>query len=161
LTKESESLTAQLSAGSAKIAALQEELKIKTDQINTLKDAETQITTLKAEKKILEGRLSVIQSDHSVLQSAVKFFDEMSKQNGDAGYVLNTDNRAKILVYISPLFQASADKAQAFIFRKADELIGTVSLVSIGGYMYAIPDSDDIAMKIRPNDRVLLNLVTQ
>ncbi|HQL04550.1 MAG TPA: hypothetical protein PLU33_05380 [Treponemataceae bacterium] len=161
LTKETEALKSELTAGSEKIAVLQEDLRIKEEQLNALKDAEDQIKVLKAEKKILEGRLSAAQSDRSVLQSAVKFFDEMSNQNGDAGYVLNTDNRSRILVYISPLFQSSAENAQAFIFRKADELIGTVSLVSSGGYIYAIPDSDDIAGKIRPNDRVLLNLVTQ
>jgi len=161
LTKETEALKSELTAGSEKIAVLQEDLRIKEEHLNTLTDAEDQIKVLKAEKKILEGRLSAAQSDRSVLQSAVKFFDEMSNQNGDAGYVLNTDNRSRILVYISPLFQSSAENAQAFIFRKADELIGTVSLVSSGGYIYAIPDSDDIAGKIRPNDRVLLNLVTQ
>lgn len=161
LTKETEALKSELIAGSEKIAVLQEDIRVKDEHLSALKDSEEQIRVLKAEKKILEGRLSAAQSDRSVLQSAVKFFDEMSNQNGDAGYVLNTDNRSRILVYISPLFQSSAENAQAFIFRKADELIGTVSLVSSGGYIYAVPDSDDIAKKIRPNDRILLNIVSQ
>ncbi len=161
LTKETESLKGTLADGTVKYNALQEELKAAQDHLSTLKDAEVQIKTLSAEKKILEGRLKAMEADHSVLQSAVKYFDELSNQNGDAGYVLNTDNRKKILIYISPLFQNSADKAEAFIFRKADELIGTVSLISEGGYMYAVPDSEEVAQKIRPNDRVLLNLVSQ
>ncbi len=149
-------------AQSSQITALENEILTREEaNAKIIKDAEQQISTLKAEKKFLEGRLSLIETDRSVLQSAVKFFDEMSNQNGDAGYVLNTDNKSKILVYISPLFQSSADNANAYVFRKADELIGTVSLVSSDGYFYAIPDSDDIAAKIRPNDRVLLNLFSE
>ncbi len=161
LNEEIEALKNEASSNSKKIAALQENISAKDAQLSNLIDSENKILTLQAEKKDAEERFMKAASERSILQSAMKFFDEMSSQNGDAGYVLNTDNRNRILVYISPLFQPSADNAKAFIFRKADELVGTVSLVSSSGYMYAIPDSEEIAKKIRPNDRILLNLFSQ
>ena len=86
------------------------------------------------------------------------YLDTQLKSAGDAGYILDTRNPQKIVVYLSPLYSADVDNTKAFIFRKADEYIGSVVLVKEAVNFVAVPDSDYVGSLIQPGDRIMIDM---
>ncbi len=86
------------------------------------------------------------------------YIDTQLKSAGDAGYVLDPRNPQKIVVYLSPLYSADVDNTKAFIFRKADEYIGSVVLVKEAVNFVAVPDSEAVGRLIQPGDRIMIDM---
>ena len=86
------------------------------------------------------------------------YIDTQLKSVGDAGYVLDPRNPEKIVVYLSPLYSADVDNTRAFIFRKADEYIGSVLLIKESPNFIAVPDSIDVGLSVQPGDRIMIDM---
>ena len=87
---------------------------------------------LKQEKTALQNQLYreqnknlELKENNATLNKIYSFFERMALENGDAGYVLDTSDKDKLLVYVSPLYKNEINYTLAYVFRKSDEMIGT------------------------------------
>ena len=120
---------------------------------------------LLSEKADLEKKLKAEQNTNSELNDKNKtlnqvysYFESLALANGDAGYILDVSDKNKVLVYVSPLYAKEIDSTLAYVFRKSDDLIGTMTLVKEKDFYYGIPTSGDIALALKPGDKILLEV---
>ena len=120
---------------------------------------------LLSEKADLEKKLKAEQNTNSELNDKNKtlnqvysYFESLALANGDAGYILDVSDKNKVLVYVSPLYAKEIDSTLAYVFRKSDDLIGTMTLVKEKDFYYGIPTSGDIAFALKPGDKILLEV---
>ena len=120
---------------------------------------------LLSEKADLEKKLKAEQNTNSELNDKNKtlnqvysYFESLALANGDAGYILDVSDKNKVLVYVSPLYAKEIDSTLAYVFRKSDDLIGTITLIKEKDFYYGIPTSGDIALALKPGDKILLEV---
>ncbi len=136
----------------ATVRMLQSQDDVIVDQRQTISDLDSRLQSSASDMRQLRD-------ENAVYRKAMNAFDALTRQNGDAGYILDTENPARMLVYISPLFTDSVrNGTRAYVFRASDKLIGMVTLERAGKFIYAIPDGAESA-GFRPNDRILLELI--
>ena len=80
------------------------------------------------------------------------------KESGDFGCVVDPRNKNEIVVYVSPVYKETIEDTQAYVYRKANELIGEVVLKKHGDKVIAVPQSSRVGSKIKVGDRVLINV---
>ena len=121
---------------------------------------------LKQEKTALQNQLYreqnknlELKENNANLNKIYSFFERMALENGDAGYVLDTSDKDKILVYVSPLYKNEINYTLAYVFRKSDEMIGTITLIKEGDFYYGIPSTNDVGQSIKPGDKILLDVI--
>lgn len=142
---------------------LSEEYYTESTNLKNEKDAiESQ---LKKEKASLQRKVDEEQNKNlelkdtnATLNKIYSYFETMALENGDAGYILDTTDKNKVLVYVSPLFKNEIDSTLAYVFRKSDELIGTLILIEENDFYYGIPSTDDEALALKPGDKILLDV---
>lgn len=142
---------------------LSEEYYTESTNLKNEKDAiESQ---LKKEKASLQRKVDEEQNKNlelkdtnATLNKIYSYFETMALENGDAGYILDTTDKNKVLVYVSPLFKNEIDSTLAYVFRKSDELIGTLILIEENDFYYGIPSTDDVALALKPGDKILLDV---
>lgn len=120
---------------------------------------------LLSEKADLEKKLKAEQNtnlelkdNNKTLNQVYSYFETLALANGDAGYILDVSDKNKVLVYVSPLYAKEIDSTLAYVFRKSDDLIGTMTLVKEKDFYYGIPTSGDIALALKPGDKILLEV---
>lgn len=120
---------------------------------------------LLSEKADLEKKLKAEQNtnlelkdNNKTLNQVYSYFETLALANGDAGYILDVSDKNKVLVYVSPLYEKEIDSTLAYVFRKSDDLIGTMTLVKEKDFYYGIPTSGDIALALKPGDKILLEV---
>ena len=120
---------------------------------------------LLSEKADLEKKLKVEQNtnlelkdNNKTLNQVYSYFETLALANGDAGYILDVSDKNKVLVYVSPLYEKEIDSTLAYVFRKSDDLIGTITLIKEKDFYYGIPTSGDIALALKPGDKILLEV---
>lgn len=110
---------------------------------------------------VLSTRSSA-QSEIVRLQTLVASFsyyiDNLLSQTGDCGYVLDARNPTEVVVYVSPLYAENAHNATAYVFRKADEFIGEVTLKKTGAKIVAVPKEAESGELMMSGDRILIEL---
>lgn len=121
------------------------------------KEALSKIESLTNEKTKLRNEVAQERADFSTLAKSYSFLEKMALENGDAGYILDVSNPQKILVYISPLYSSTINGASAFVFRKADEIVGTIKLEEEGRFIFATPVSLEEGKSFLPSDKIVLN----
>ena len=121
---------------------------------------------LKQEKTALQNQLYreqnknlELKENNATLNKIYSFFERMALENGDAGYVLDTSDKDKLLVYVSPLYKNEINYTLAYVFRKSDEMIGTITLIKEGDFYYGIPSTNDVGQSIKPGDKILLDVI--
>ena len=137
-----------------------------TDEYNLKEqDFNQKHQNLLSENAILEQKLKLEQNtnlelkdDNATLNQIYSYFETLALTNGDAGYILDVSDKNKVLVYVSPLYIKEIDSTLAYVFRKSDDLIGTITLVKEKNFYYGIPTSSDIALKLKPGDKILLEV---
>ena len=137
-----------------------------TDEYNLKEqDFNQKHQNLLSENAILEQKLKLEQNtnlelkdDNATLNQIYSYFETLALTNGDAGYILDVSDKNKVLVYVSPLYIKEIDSTLAYVFRKSDDLIGTITLVKEKNFYYGIPTSSDIALELKPGDKILLEV---
>ena len=137
-----------------------------TDEYNLKEqDFNQKHQNLLSENAILEQKLKLEQNtnlelkdDNATLNQIYSYFETLALTNGDAGYILDVSDKNKVLVYVSPLYIKEIDSTLAYVFRKSDDLIGTITLVKEKNFYYGIPTSSDIALALKPGDKILLEV---
>ncbi|MBO5482222.1 MAG: hypothetical protein J5978_02740 [Spirochaetaceae bacterium] len=123
-------------------------------------------TTLKQEKTSLQNQLYreqnknlELKENNATLNKIYSYFERQALENGDAGYVLDVSDKEKLLVYVSPLYKNEINYTLAYVFRKSDEMIGTITLIKEGDFYYGIPSTTDVGQSIKPGDKILLDVI--
>lgn len=142
---------------------LSEEYYTESTNLKYEKDAiESQLKKEKAslQRKVYEeqNKNLELKDTNATLNKIYSYFETMALENGDAGYILDTTDKNKVLVYVSPLFKNEIDSTLAYVFRKSDELIGTLILIEENDFYYGIPSTDDVALALKPGDKILLDV---
>lgn len=105
-----------------------------------------------------QNKNSELKENNETLNKIYSYFEKMSLEKGDSGYILDVSDKEKILVYISPLYAKEIDYTLGYVFRKSDDLIGTVTLVKDGDFYYGIPATTEVGLAIKPGDKILLDV---
>lgn len=129
-----------------------------TLESQNLKNALTESQNLN--DKLTEANF-LLSEKNLILEKMYSYFEHLALESGDSGYIIDITNKEKLLVYISPLFSQEIDSTFAYVFRKSDELIGTLILIKEGDFYYGIPSSNEIAQKIKPGDKIILDVHKQ
>ncbi len=120
---------------------------------------EKQLDELQLRLQELQSELAIIQERAVGYQDIINAFDERAKKNGDAGYILNIDDKRNIAVYISPLFiDYVQNGTKAFVHRAEGALVGEITLYKNGNVFYAVENAGAIE-DIQVNDILVLELV--
>ncbi len=137
-----------LQAQDAIIVLKNEEIALQEEYIATL---ENTIAQKNLEQEQVE---TVLLSYQDVLNS----LDERARQNGEAGYILTTDNKNNIDIFISSRHRDLVkDGINAYVFRESGHLIGKIIIKRQGAYFYGVAE-ESVIDKIRVNDSILLEL---
>lgn len=123
-------------------------------------------TNLKEEKTSLQNQLYreqnknlELKENNATLNKIYSYFERQALENGDTGYVLDVSDKEKLLVYVSPLYKNEINYTLAYVFRKSDEMIGTITLIKEGDFYYGIPSTNDVGQSIKPGDKILLDVI--
>lgn len=92
----------------------------------------------------------------ATVRSYEHYLEAQLKETGDFGCVIDSKNRAEIVVYVSPVYKDKIDSTTAYVFRKSNELVGEVVLQKKGNKIIAVPQDSKIASKIKAGDRILI-----
>lgn len=123
-------------------------------------NAQQSLVSVQSDLKSANSTIKSIEEENAIYKRMLSAFDAKAYQNGDVGYILDTSTQDKMLAYVAPLYSATlGDGTLAYVFRSSDELIGTVTLFREGKFIYAVPESQDVASKIQANDQILLELI--
>lgn len=91
----------------------------------------------------------------TLIDSYSYFIDLQLKATGDSGFVIDPRKASAVVVHISPLYKNEISNTTAYVFRKADEFIGTVTLKKKGAKIIAEPFNSGMIML--PGDRILID----
>lgn len=94
----------------------------------------------------------------SLINSFGKYIDSLLQETGDTGLVLDASDANAIVVYISPLYAADVHNKTAYVFRKDNELVATVTLKNSKDKIIAVPQDGSSGWLIQSGDRILIDL---
>lgn len=94
----------------------------------------------------------------SVVHSYEFYLESQLKESGDFGCVVDPRNKNEIVVYVSPVYKETIEDTPAYVYRKANELIGEVVLKKQGNKIVAVPQNSRVGSKIKVGDRVLIDV---
>lgn len=94
----------------------------------------------------------------AVVHSYEFYLESQLKESGDFGCVVDPRNKNEIVVYVSPVYKETIEDTPAYVYRKANELIGEVVLKKQGNKVVAVPQNSRIGSKIKVGDRVLIDV---
>lgn len=84
-------------------------------------------------------------------------FSGFARDNNEAGFVLDSRNPARVVLYIDPFFQF-ADGTSAWAFRAVDKPIAELTLRREGDVFVARVERAEAGFSLQPFDRILLKL---
>jgi len=96
----------------------------------------------------------------SIVHSYEFYLEANLKESGDFGCVVDPRNKSEIVVYVSPVYKETIEDTPAYVYRKANELIGEVVLKRYGDKVVAVPQNSRVGSKIKVGDRVLIDVVS-
>ena len=94
----------------------------------------------------------------AVVHSYEFYLESQLKESGDFGCVVDPRNKNEIVVYVSPVYKETIEDTPAYVYRKANELIGEVVLKKQGNKIVAVPQNSRVGSKIKVGDRVLIDV---
>ena len=94
----------------------------------------------------------------SIVNSYEFYLESKLKEAGDFGCVVDPRDKSEIVVYVSPVYKETIEDTPAYVYRKANELIGEVVLKKQGSKVVAIPESSRVGSKIKVGDRILIDV---
>ena len=94
----------------------------------------------------------------SVVHSYEFYLESQLKESGDFGCVVDPRDKSEIVVYVSPVYKETIEDTPAYVYRKANELIGEVVLKKQGNKIVAVPQNSRVGSKIKVGDRVLIDV---
>lgn len=147
-------------ANAVKTEKLESDIKELNKNVNLLQDKNSslqkQVSSFSKKAENLESENALLKTQKETLQKAYQYLDALSSEQGFSGFVLDTTNSAKMLVFVSALFAEDAKSASAYVFRKPDELIGTVTLNYADGFYYASASAETDPAQIQVGDKILI-----
>lgn len=154
LDSENQEMKDLIEEGTALIDSLNEEIHLLSDTVAS-RDAE--ISGLNGQIAGVTGELASERSRKETLEQYAAYFDGLAFDRGIDGVIAAPSDGA-FLVYVSPVFAASADGLGAYVYRGTTEYIGEVTLTEKDGFMYAVPVSAASGKQIRPSDTLIINV---
>lgn len=118
-------------------------------------DVVTLITSILSSRGEAEEKAAALDS---MVHSYEFYLETNLKESGDFGCVVDPRNKNEIVVYVSPVYKETIEDTPAYVYRKANELIGEVVLKKHGDKIVAVPQSSRVGSKIKVGDRVLINV---
>lgn len=94
----------------------------------------------------------------AVVHSYEFYLESQLKESGDFGCVVDPRDKSEIVVYVSPVYKETIEDTPAYVYRKANELIGEVVLKKQGNKIVAVPQNSRVGSKIKVGDRVLIDV---
>ena len=94
----------------------------------------------------------------SMVHSYEFYLESQLKESGDFGCVIDPRDKDEIVVYVSPVYKETIEDTPAYVYRKANELIGEVVLKKQGEKIVAVPQSSRVGSKIKIGDRVMIDV---
>ncbi len=136
-------------------------------QEQVIVERDKEIEELQGEIVAFEHKIKKMYEDYEEIEKVLAEYeivleslDARTKQNGEAGYLLDVSDKNNITIFISTVYRDSVkDGTQAYVFRESGTIIGTVTIKRRGSILYAIANDDDVAQKLMVNDSFLLDLV--
>ncbi len=111
------------------------------------------------------SRISALEAEGAAERDAAAryeyFFRSLVEQTGDTGYIIDSRDPEELFVYIDPLYADKADGARAYVFRAADEYVGSAVLERKDGYCFARMLEHGEAWPVQNYDRILLDVVVK
>mgnify|MGYP003294617910 CR=1 FL=1 len=92
-----------------------------------------------------------------LLSSFRYYLDMQLKESGDAGCVLDSRDKNRLVIYISPLYSDAIDGRRAYIFREAENFLCEVTLKQDGEQIFATCEEPYNFNNVVPGDRVLID----
>jgi hypothetical protein len=133
--------------------------KIEAKYQEVLEEKESLIVSQQKEIESVIQEKTILQSQIDIYKRMESYFDSVTIQTGDAGFILNIGSDSSVLVYISPLYKDSALESGAYIFSNSNEIIDRVSFETQDSFIFAIPENTETLQKIKVGDRLLLDIV--
>ena len=135
--------------------------KINAETNNQLLDLYFQLSEEYSQNQLYreQNKNLELKENNATLNKIYSYFERQALENGDAGYVLDVSDKEKLLVYVSPLYKNEINYTLAYVFRKSDEMIGTITLIKEGDFYYGIPSTNDVGQSIKPGDKILLDVI--
>ena len=156
ITQMTNEIGTNMILGCIEFLEAQDELLVKEQSYT--KSLENEIIELKSNIKNLnrehEETNIILMEYEKVLIS----LDERARQNGEAGYIINSDDANNIALFISTTHKDSVkDGTSAYVFRESGNLIGTITIKRDGTNIYGVAN-EEIANILHINDSILLEL---
>lgn len=114
-------------------------------QDEKLKASKTELSNLKAS-------YSSLSAERDSYTYALSQIIDIERENG---YIIDARKENSILVYINPVFTVT-ENMKAYVFRKDDEPIGSISLFTKGASIYGKIDVLNEGAELKPFDKILL-----
>ncbi|MDA3947949.1 MAG: hypothetical protein PF508_01880 [Spirochaeta sp.] len=104
---------------------------------------------------IIAARNNTIDEQRAELDQLLFALEELTRFNGETGYILDPRNPDEIVVYVSRI-RTVREGALGYVFRRDDEFIGSVRFVRRDGRMVAELVETVGEMDLRPFDKILV-----
>jgi len=104
---------------------------------------------------IIAARDTTIAEQRNRIDELLYALEELTRVNGETGYVLDPRNPEEIVVYVARI-RTVREGALGYVFRRDDEFVGSVRFVRRDGRMVAEEVDTVDEMEIRPFDKILI-----
>ncbi|MFP4211165.1 MAG: hypothetical protein ACLFR8_07975 [Alkalispirochaeta sp.] len=104
---------------------------------------------------IIAARDSTIAEQRTRIDELLYALEELTRVNGETGYVLDPRDSEEIVVYVSRI-RTVREGALGYVFRRDDEFVGSVRFLRREGRMVAEEVDTVDEMEIRPFDKILI-----